>query len=84
MNKIYIFTADWCVHCKAFHRVIEKSKFRDHVSFEDAEESPLASKFNIRNLPLVIVADEDDNEIARIGECYLNDFDDFCAKYTEF
>lgn len=63
--KLLKFTASWCPSCKQLSKVLED--FNDvpveEVDVEDRFE--LADKYEIRNLPTMILLDKDNNEIRR-------------------
>ena len=70
MKKLLYFGAEWCSACKALWPIVQKEapakgynvKFCD---MDDEEGAYMADEFNIRNLPTLIVLDEQGVEIKR-------------------
>ena len=70
MKKLLYFSAQWCSACKALWPIVQKEaptkgynvKFCD---MDDEEGAYMADEFNIRNLPTLIVLDEQGVEIKR-------------------
>ena len=70
MKKIIKISAEWCGPCKAlapiFHKISEMEEFKNvefkeyDVDDEDGEE--YVSKFSIRNIPTILILDEN-NEL---------------------
>lgn len=70
MKKLLFFTMRGCSACKAIKPIVEKEapeKGYDvkYVDMDDEEGAYMADKFNIRNLPTLIVLDEQGVEIKR-------------------
>lgn len=62
--KLYKFYADWCMPCKQQIRILEQEPLSvELISVNVEEQEELASKFGVRNLPTLILADEEDNVI---------------------
>lgn len=68
MKKVLKFYAEWCGPCKVLAPIVEKvlseEKF-SAVEFEnidiDDDTDGLCEKYKIRNIPVVIALDENDN-----------------------
>lgn len=70
MKKLLYFGAEWCSACKALWPIVQKeapAKGYDVKScdMDDEEGAYMADEFNIRNLPTLIVLDEQGVEIKR-------------------
>lgn len=70
MKKLLFFTASWCSACKAIKPVVEKEAPQKgfdvkYVDMDSDEGAYMADEFNIRNLPTLIVLDEQGVEIKR-------------------
>lgn len=82
--KVLDFYADWCNPCKALAPVLDKVLEEKKLNLtkinieEDVDD--LSIKYNVRNIPTVIVIDDNDNEIKRFTgtktETDLNKFFD--------
>ena len=57
MKTMKYFSATWCGPCKAFKPVMNEIKNEGHyVEFIDTDNmSDLASKYNIRSVPTVVI-----------------------------
>lgn len=81
---VYDFYADWCNPCKSLASILEKVTSERNIEVkkinieEDMED--LAIEYGIRNIPTVIVIDDNDNELKRFTgtktETDLNKFFD--------
>lgn len=74
-NKIIKFSASWCGPCKmikpTFEKVSSMEEFKniEFISYdieEDEQGVELVEKYNIRNVPTIVIADEDDEPIKKI------------------
>lgn len=74
-NKIIKFSASWCGPCKMmkpiFDKVSSMEEFKniEFISYdieEDEQGVELVEKYNIRNVPTIVIADEDDEPIKKI------------------
>lgn len=72
MKKVIKFGALWCNPCKLMHPVFEKISEKlstDKLSFSeidvDDDTEDLSSKYGIRNIPAILVIDEDDKVLGR-------------------
>jgi thioredoxin 1 len=74
-NKIIKFSASWCGPCKmmkpTFDKVSSMEEFKniEFISYdieEDEQGVELVEKYNIRNVPTIVIADEDDEPIKKI------------------
>ena len=67
MKTIKYFSATWCGPCKVFKPVMnEISGEGYHVEFIDIDNmSDLASKYNVRSVPTVVI-EENGKEVNRI------------------
>lgn len=62
--KLYKFYADWCAPCKFQTSIFEKDPLNiELVSVNVEENEDLAKKFGVRNLPTLILVDDEDNII---------------------
>jgi thiol-disulfide isomerase/thioredoxin len=70
MNVIK-FSAEWCGPCKTMTPLFERaSKQFPDIKFVDSdveENVELADKYHIRNVPTILVVDDNDNEISRMS-----------------
>lgn len=81
MYKIIKFGAPWCAQCKSLEKTIEsyikENPDANIVSINVDDDEEATEKYNIRNLPTVIIS-KDDMEVARkTGFMTLKQFKDF-------
>lgn len=72
MKRVIKWSADWCGPCKLMHPIFEKISEKlssDELSFSeidvDDDTEDLSSKYGIRNIPAILVIDEDDKVLGR-------------------
>lgn len=72
MKRVIKWSADWCGPCKLMRPVFEKISEKlssDELSFSeidvDNDTEDLSSKYGIRNIPAILVIDEDDKVLGR-------------------
>lgn len=64
IQKILKLGAPWCGPCKALDEQLKLVSVPvEHYNVDENEE--IAGKYNIRNIPVLIFLDENDNEVAR-------------------
>lgn len=63
--KLYKFYADWCAPCKQQTAIFgrEEPLNVELISVDVEENEELAKKFGVRNLPTLILVDDEDNII---------------------
>jgi thioredoxin-like negative regulator of GroEL len=67
MKRILRFTADWCNPCKQLSENMERANLKIPVEVIDVEKNEsVANHYGIRNLPTMILLDEN-IEIKRIS-----------------
>lgn len=68
INKVLKFSAAWCGPCKVLKKTLDEMEsvkpLLEEVDIEENED--LCLKYNIRNVPVLVFLDENDNEIERL------------------
>ena len=77
--RVLKFEADWCHICKAFDDIIKKSKYNHLVERVDIEKDPKGdeyiSKYNIKNLPTVLILNDEGKVLDRFSSTTLENFE---------
>ena len=64
--KILKFGADWCMPCKVLNKKLEDFTDCEVVKYDvDDVDEELLEKYRIRNIPVTILLDENEEEIQR-------------------
>lgn len=73
IKKIEKFGASWCGSCKVLDRTLEQLTGVEIIKHDVDEEEELANVRGIRNVPVLIYYNEQDEEIKRtVGAVSLN------------
>jgi len=68
--KVLDFYADWCNPCKMLAPIITKVTNDNNIELEKVnieDNDDLCVKYNVRNIPTVIVVDDNDVEVKRFS-----------------
>lgn len=66
MRKILYFSAAWCGPCQTLGPIMEGlTNEVVHNKIDVDKDSTLSAKYNVRNIPTLILLDEFGNEIGR-------------------
>ena len=81
--KLLKFEADWCGPCREMGRRLEK--FNDcevvKINVDDEENQDIVSKYGIRNIPVIILLDDDENIVKKwVGLTKIEDIQAEIAK----
>lgn len=82
MKYVY-FSAPWCGPCRLLGPKMEKVAEQVQVEKYNVDENQeLAEKFSVRNIPIVILVDNNGKELERIlgnntAEFYINKFKEY-------
>ena len=63
--KIVKIGAEWCGPCRALDKQLENFNRCEVVRYDVDENETIADEYNIRNIPVTILFDDNDNEIKR-------------------
>ena len=73
--KILKFGAEWCGPCKILNKNLESFKDCDVIKYDvDEVDEDLLEKFKIRNIPVTILVNDNEEEIQRwVGVFNVNE-----------
>lgn len=64
--RILKFGANWCGPCKVLNKKLEEFTDCEVIKYDvDEVDEELLEKFRIRNIPVTVLVDENDEEIQR-------------------
>lgn len=69
MNKILKFEASWCGQCKALDKIlltVDKNIKIEHIDVDEDDNLDLVQKFDILNIPTLILVNENMEELVRL------------------
>lgn len=66
IDRIEKYGAVWCGPCRALDNTLKQITEVDIVKYDVDEDEDLAIKKNIRNVPVLIFYDTDNNEVERL------------------
>ena len=77
--KILKFSADWCMPCKVLNKKLEDFTDCEVVKYDvDDVDEELLEKYRIRNIPVTILGDENEEEMY-LKNSSLYDIDTACC-----
>lgn len=86
-KKVLKFSSSWCGPCKLlspiFDEITEELKNMniEFISVDVEEDEELTSKYSVRNIPTIVITDEDGNELDRcVGMKTKNDLINFITQ----
>lgn len=73
--KVLKFGAEWCGPCKVLNKNLESFKDCDVIKYDvDEADEDLLEKFKIRNIPVTILVNDNEEEIQRwVGVFNVNE-----------
>ena len=75
MFKCYVFSAHWCGPCSVLHKKLENFTDCEVVKYDvDETDEELLTKYHIRNIPVTILLNDNDEEVQRwVGVFNVNE-----------
>jgi thiol-disulfide isomerase/thioredoxin len=72
--KVIKIGAEWCGPCKVLNQKLEDFKECEVIKYDAEEDEDIVEKYHIRNIPVTILLDENDNEVKRwVGLFNINE-----------
>lgn len=72
--KVIKIGAEWCPQCKVLDKKLEGFDTCELVVYDAEEDEDIVEKYHIRNIPVTILLDENDNEVKRwVGLFNINE-----------
>lgn len=81
--KLIKFGAEWCKHCHTQDDILKDYNLTPvDVVDCDNDENDLCGKYNIMNIPTMVLVDDNDNLVERfVGVVNLNDLNNKIREY---
>lgn len=84
IDRIEKYGAVWCGPCRALDNTLKQVTEVDVVKYDVDEDEDLAIKKNIRNVPVLIFYDTDNNEVERlVGAVSLSTINKVIEKWNK-
>lgn len=84
MAKIIKIGAEWCGPCRALDKQLENFNGCEVIKYDVDENESIADEYKIRNIPVTILFDDNDNEIKRwVGLFNVNEINNEIEKMEE-
>lgn len=72
--KVIKIGAEWCPQCKVLDKKLEGFDACELVVYDAEEDEDIVEKYHIRNIPVTLLLDENDNEVKRwVGLFNINE-----------
>lgn len=80
--KVYKCSASWCNPCKMLAKTMESVDI-PYTNIDVDEDEDFVTKYNIRNVPVLLFVDEEGNELKRLvgavsKDIILNTYKELC------
>ena len=84
MAKIIKIGAEWCAPCRALDKQLDNFTKCEIIKYDVDVNEEIADEYNIRNIPVTILFDDNDNEIKRwVGLFNVNEINNEIEKMEE-
>ena len=79
--KVVKIGTEWCGPCRTLDKQLENFTKCEVIKYDAEENENIADKYNIRNIPVTILLDDNDNEIKRwVGLFNIKEIDEEIEK----
>ena len=65
VTKIYKVSAEWCGHCRQLKQELKDFDLVPIIEIDADEDEAFCEKYNIKNIPILLFCDENNNVIDR-------------------
>ena len=74
--KVIKIGAEWCFPCRALDKQLENFNKCEVIRYDVDENENIVEEYKIRNIPVTILLDDNDNEIKRwVGLFNINEIE---------
>lgn len=82
--KVIKIGAEWCTPCKVLDKALDKFDGCEVVKYDAEEDEEIVDKYKIRNIPVTILLDDNDEEIKRwVGVFNVNEISKELNKHND-
>lgn len=82
--KVIKIGAEWCMPCKVLDKALENFDACEVVRYDAEEDDEIVEKYKIRNIPVTILLNDNDEEIKRwVGVFNVNEISEELNKNNE-
>ena len=81
--KVIKLGAEWCMPCKVLDKQFEKFNKCEVIKYDVEEDYEKAEKYGVRNIPVTILLDNNDEELKRwVGNFPIKELEEEIADYS--
>lgn len=83
MAKLIKIGAEWCGPCRVLDKQLENFNKCEVIKYDVEENEDIVEQYKVRNIPVTILLDDNDNEIKRwVGLFNINEIEKELENYV--
>ena len=85
MAKVIKIGAEWCMPCKVLGKALDKFDKCEIAKYDVEEDDEVVEKYGVRNIPVTILLDDNENEVKRwVGLFNVDEITDELRKLGKY